>query len=354
MTGEALRILDANLNRAREALRVLEDYARFALDDPQVSGSLKMLRHELAAATACHAGHAVLFRDTPGDVGTELSTDAERQRTSLADVVIAAAKRFGEATRVIEELLKLEDAAGALAVERQRYRFYEIERQIAFTLRPPSAVANVRLYVIITEASCRADWLRTAEQAIEGGADALQLREPHLGDRELLARANRLRELCRDTSRLLIINDRPDVALLSRADGVHVGQADLPAEEVRNVVGAARLVGVSTHNLEQVKAARLVGADYVGVGPVFPSTTKPRPEMGGNLPGLEFARAAAALGALPTVAIAGITLQNASKVWECGVNAIAVASAVTTSQNPAQAARELRALNPSGSPSDPR
>jgi thiamine-phosphate pyrophosphorylase len=131
------------------------------------------------------------------------------------------------------------------------------------------------------------------------------------------------------------------VALLSGADGVHVGQTDLPAEEVRKLLGAQKLLGVSTHNLEQVKAARLSGADYVGVGPVFPSPTKPRPEMTNALPGLGFARTAAELGTLPTVAIAGIKPENASTVWETGISAIAVASAVTMSQDPAQAAREL-------------
>ena len=344
MTGEALRILDANLNRAREALRVLEDYARFALDDSAIAGSLKAMRHELAAAAAGHAPHALLLRDAAGDVGRELSTDSERHRADLGDVVTAAGKRFGEAIRVVEELLKLEDPNAALAIERARYEFYEIERRIALTLRPAGAFSRVLLYVIITEAFCRADWMTAAEQAVEGGADAVQLREPELAGGELLARAKRLRELCRDAQRLLIINDRPDVAVLSGADGAHVGQSDLPAEAVRRVMGPRKLLGVSTHDLRQVKAARLAGADYVGVGPVFASATKPRPEMVGKLPGLEFARAAAALDILPTVAIAGITTHNAQQVWETGVSAIAVASAVTMSQDPAQATRDLRAM----------
>lgn len=342
MTGETLRILDANMNRAREALRVVEDYARFALDDAELCQRLKDLRHALAFATRLHSPEAILARDTPGDVGKQISTPSERHRGGLADVVIAAGKRLGEAIRAIEELLKLEDVDGALAVERMRYALYEIERRIALTLRPRRAFARVRLYVIITEAACRADWLSTAEQAISGGADVVQLREPELADNELLARARRLRELCRAARTLLVVNDRPDVAMLCGADGVHVGQRDLPAESVRRVIGARMLLGVSTHNLEQVKLARLAGADYVGVGPVFVSETKPRPEMASALPGLEFARSAARLDILPTVAVAGITVQNAARVWETGVSAIAVASAVTMSQSPAQAARLLR------------
>ena len=109
-----------------------------------------------------------------------------------------------------------------------------------------------------------------------------------------------------------------------------------------SLIGPRKLLGVSTHNLEQVKAARLAGADYVGVGPIFPSTTKPRPELGESLPGLPFARAAATAGILPTVAIAGITVLNVGEAWETGVNAIAVASAVTQSDDPAQTVRDLR------------
>lgn len=346
MTPHELRILDANLNRAREALRVVEDYARFALDDADLCGRLKSLRHHLAAAAALHGEHALLLRDTPRDVGAAISTDSERRRGDLSGVVIAAGKRFGEAVRVIEELLKIEDADAALAVERVRYGFYEIERRIGLTLRPADAFARVRIYVIITEAFCRAGWLATAEHAIAGGAEAIQLREPAMTAGELLARARQLRELCHATGTLLIINDRPDVAILAGADGVHAGQSDLPAEEVRKLVGPRMLLGVSTHTIEQVKAARLAGADYVGVGPVFASKTKPRPEMAGALPGLPFARAAAALGILPTVAIAGINLDNAKPAWKTGVSAIAVASAVTMSDAPAQVVRELSAMRP--------
>jgi thiamine-phosphate pyrophosphorylase len=342
MNFDSLRILDANLNRAREALRLIEDYARFSLDAAQLVEGIKCLRHALTAATATVAGQAVLHRDTPGDVGTAVSTPAERRRQDLAHAVVAAGKRFGEAARVIEELLKIEDPDTAAVVESLRYRFYELERQVALTLRPDDAFARVRVYVVITAAFCRRDWFETAERTLSGGAEALQLREPDLPAGELLARARRLVGLCHEAGALLIVNDRPDIAVLAGADGVHVGQNDLPAAEARRLIGPRKLLGVSTHNLEQVKAARLAGADYVGVGPIFPSTTKPRPELGESLPGLPFARAAATAGILPTVAIAGITVLNVGEAWETGVNAIAVASAVTQSDDPAQTVRDLR------------
>ena len=344
MSPDALRMLDANLNRAREALRTVEDYARFALDDGELCGRLKAIRHDLATATGGIAADAVLWRDTPGDVGTTITTTAERRRGDLASAVVAAGKRFGEAARVVEELLKIDSPDAAATVEQVRYRFYDVERRVAGTLRPAELFARVRVYVLITESACRRDWFTTAELALAGGADCLQLREPDLPAGELLARAKKLVALCKDAEGggvPLIVNDRPDVAVLSRAAGVHVGQGDLPAAEARKIVGPRGIVGVSTHTVDQVKQAKRNGADYVGVGPIFPSRTKPRD----ILPGLPFARAAASLNLLPTVAIAGITPANAAEVWATGVSAIAVTSAVTNSDDPAAAVALLRTVS---------
>ncbi len=341
MTRDALRILDANLNRAREALRMVEDYARFALDDPHISGQIKTLRHDLAAATAVLAQKAILHRDTPGDVGTAISTPAGADRQDLAATVVAAGKRFGEAARVIEELLKITDTAAARSVEQVRYAFYNIEARVALTLRPASTIHRPCIYVLITGSACRNHWFDTARQAIAGGTSLIQLREPELPPAELLGRARRLRELCHDHGVLLIVNDRPDIAIAAGADGVHVGQTDVPAADVRRLVGSRTILGVSTHNIEQLRQAKLAGADYAGVGPIFASSTKPRPEMANGLPGLPFAQAAAASGLLPTFAIAGITMANAAQVWRSGVTGLAVASAVTMSENPAAAVRDL-------------
>ena len=332
------RILDANLNRGREALRLAEDYARFALDDEALCGELKAVRHAWSAATPADLP---LHRDATGDVGTAVTTPAESARAGLGHAVVAAGKRFAEAARVVEELLKIDAPADAAAVEACRYRFYDVERRLLLSLRPRERFAGVRVYVLITESACRGDWLWTAERAVEGGADALQLREPGLPAGEVLRRAHKLRALCRDRGRLLVVNDRPDVALLARADGVHVGQEDLPADLARRVVGDRGVVGVSTHGVAHLRRAARDGADYAGVGPVFPSATKPRD----ILPGLDYARAAASLGLLPTVAIAGITPANAAEVWSTGVTAVAATTSVTAAADPAAAARSLRRVS---------
>jgi thiamine-phosphate pyrophosphorylase len=339
-SGPILRLIDANANRGREALRVMEDYARFILNDEPLSREIKNLRHEMTQAMRPILPEAILHRDTPGDVGTTIKTPAEQTRADLADVVIAAGKRAGEALRAIEEFLKTSAPADAVKIEGIRYRLYNIEQRIAVTLRPDRRFAGVKLYVLITESACKLPWFETAAAAIEGGADCLQLREKDLSDSELLDRARRLVRLCREKGVLSIINNRPDVALLANADGVHVGQDDLPGREARRIIGNNKILGISTHNIDQARRAAADGADYIGVGPVFKSPTKPRD----FLPGLEYAAAAVREISIPKVAIAGIGSENVDKVRATEISAIAVTAAVTGQDDVAGAARELKRL----------
>jgi thiamine-phosphate pyrophosphorylase len=336
--GPAFRVLDANLNRAREAFRVLEDYARFILDSKELSAQLKDWRHELVTVTKPWAADAIQFRNTIGDVGTGNKTATEFERADVADVVIAAGKRLGEALRSIEEFAKTIDKKLAADVEYIRYRFYDIEQVIAGTLRPANRFAAVRLYVLITESACRRPWLDVAMEAIKGGAECLQLREKDLEGGELLKRARQMVAICRPRGIISIINDRPDIAILSGADGVHVGQGDLPATEARKIVGRERIVGVSTHSIEQAKQAVLDGADYIGVGPVFASATKPR-EI---LPGLAYARQVAEQIKIPAIAIAGIDERNVDEVISAGLSRIAVTAAVTGCDEVRDAAVRLK------------
>ncbi len=187
----------------------------------------------------------------------------------------------------MEEYTKIAFPATAVELEKLRYRFYDVELCIARTLRPADLFDRVRLYVLITESACRNPWLETAKAAVAGGADALQLREKEMESGELLRRARILVELCRKHDVLLIVNDRPDIAMLSGADGVHVGQGDLPAVEARKVVGSDRIVGVSTHHIDQgarqrwtvrtisVSARSFEAAQSRAMGRKFPGWTTP-------------------------------------------------------------------------------
>lgn len=332
-----LRILDANLNRAREGLRVVEEHARFSLNDASLSAQLKQLRHDLERATRAIAQQAIMYRDTPGDIGTTISTPAEMSRGTGTDVVRANASRLTEALRVIEEYAKPLDAHTSRAVEAIRYRFYEIERRLMVRLRPASRLTSLRLMVIVTESICRRPWLEAAREALAGGAGCLQLREKSLEGGELLERARALVGLCREQDALAIINDRPDIAVLSGADGVHVGQTDLPAREARRIVGPDAIVGVSTHSVADAECARDDGADYIGVGPVHRSTTKPR----AFVLGIDGTRQIIASAATPTFAIAGIDAGNIHEVSATGCTGVAVSSAVLSADEPRRAAGAL-------------
>jgi thiamine-phosphate pyrophosphorylase len=329
------RLLDANANRAREALRVMEDYARFMIDDGPTAGAIKQMRHDLAGLIPADA---IYSRNTPGDVGTGNKTATEFTREDTAAVVTAAGKRLSEALRALEEFLKTTSPADAAKIEALRYRGYDIEQKLAFSLRPASRFASVRLYVLITESICKRPWLEAAEQAILGGADCLQLREKNLESGELLRRARAMVALCRKHHVISIINDRPDIALLAQADGVHVGQDDLPVIEARKLLGSEKLIGVSTHCMDHANAAMRDGADYLGVGPFFRSETKPREFTAGPA----YAREVAQKISRPLVAIAGINEQNVGQVVATGIRAVAVTAAVVGQDDPRGAAERLK------------
>ncbi|MBP7936133.1 MAG: thiamine phosphate synthase [Phycisphaerae bacterium] len=332
------RIIDANFNRAREALRVMEDYARFVLDDPAGCESLKRFRHELAAILKRFPAEELLVaRDTPGDVGTEITTAAERERGDARSVCVAAAKRLPEALRTIEEYVKTVDTDLAAAIETLRYRSYSLEQQMLLRGERSGRFARVRLYVIVTASLCRTDWFDTAAAVVASGAGCLQLREKDLESGELVQRARRLASFCREHGTIFIVNDRPDVAALSDADGVHVGQADMSVADARRIVGPRRLVGKSTHTPEQLRAALAEGPDYLAVGPMFPSTTKPQD----HVPGPPLLELAVRQTTMPVVAIGGINLGNVDQLRAAGGKCVCVCSAVIGDPDPRAAAERF-------------
>jgi thiamine-phosphate pyrophosphorylase len=335
---DAARILDANANRAREALRVIEDYCRFSLDDSFLSCELKRLRHDLRETLGLLTSRLLLeARETQLDVGTSITTSQESERSSLRDVVQANLKRLQEALRSLEEFGKLTSADVGRQVERVRYRAYTLERAILLGADARERLANARLYVLLSGRQCEAalDW--TIRECAAGGASIVQLREKHLTDRELLERARDVRRWTRAAGVLFIVNDRPDIARLAEADGVHVGQDELTVRDARRIVGPDALIGVSTHNVEQLRQAILDGASYVGVGPTFPSATKDF----AALAGLEFVRQAAAETSLPAFVIGGVTPENVSEAVAAGARRVAVGAAICAADDPCAVAMKL-------------
>jgi thiamine-phosphate pyrophosphorylase len=356
-----IRILDASLNRAGEGLRVVEDFVRFALDDGHLTRLFKQLRHDLAAGAAAapwSERHAA--RDTQEDVGTAISTRSEEQRADAWEVCQASLERVKQSLRSLEEFSKVSSPDGAARFESLRYRLYTLEAALGRTVDADERLAGVRLYVLVDGRESEAAFVELVRELIEGGAGAIQLRDKSLCDRKLIGRARLLVETVRciametpnspDLARsglaaegarrpLVIINNRPDVAAIVDADGVHLGQDDIGVKDARMVLGPRKLVGVSTHSIEQARAAVLSGATYIGVGPTFPSKTK---EFA-SFPGLGLLRQVAAEIRLPAFAIGGIDRPNIADVLATGCNRIAVSSAVSGAQNPREAAMDLRA-----------
>jgi thiamine-phosphate pyrophosphorylase len=203
---------------------------------------------------------------------------------------------------------------------------------------PAELLQDARLYVLLDGRDSSDSFAQLVQDLVEAGVDVLQLRDKQLPDRDLVARARMLRQLTRGSDTLFVVNDRPDIAVLSDADGVHVGQDELTVADCRTIVGSNRLVGVSTHSLGQARQAILDGADYIGCGPTFPSQTKAFEDF----PGLDFLRAVQAEVHIPAFAIGGINRENLACVLEAGFYRVAVSGAVTTSTGPVAAARSLR------------
>jgi thiamine-phosphate pyrophosphorylase len=200
------------------------------------------------------------------------------------------------------------------------------------------AVKFASVYVILDAASVAPGRLMdVAQEVLEAGARPVQYRDKTANSRELFERSRELARLARGAGAAIIINDRADIALLCGAAGVHVGQDDLEVELARAVCGAGRMVGVSTHSLAQVRAADRTSADYIALGPIFPTATKVNPDP---VVGLEMIIEARKLTSKPLVAIGGITLDNAAEVWQAGADCVAVVQDILGAKSPGARTRE--------------
>jgi thiamine-phosphate pyrophosphorylase len=339
---QILRILDAAANRAAEGLRVVEDFCRFVLDDRYLTELVKELRHDLAEAlTALPREDRHAMRETQADVGTSISTTSELQRTDAAAVCVASCERVKQSLRSMEEFSKVTAPEVSARLEALRYRWYTLEKSISSRLRLSDGLLEQAKLCVLIDSSFSEE---KVQSLVDADVGMIQLRDKNLNDRELLSQAIKLREICHSPtaeaegpSCLLIINDRPDIAAAVDADGVHLGQDDLTVKAAREILGPRKIIGVSTHNIEQARQAVLDGADYIGAGPTFPSTTKSFKEF----PGTALLKQVAEETSLPAFAIGGITLENLDEVLTTGINRVAVGGAIANAHDPGRAAKEF-------------
>lgn len=341
MQRDIYRIIDANFNRAREAARVIEEFCRFALNCEALSARAKQLRHELSAVIGrLDAGRLMASRDTQGDVGVGQKVDNQLTRGDLRDCFTAGCKRLTESLRSLAETTQTIDPSVGQKLEELRFDAYALEKDIVIFGDTGEKFKRVGLYVIISS-SLPVDVLSLTGRCAAGGADCIQLRAKAIDDDELFALALEFVKVCKDADVLSIINDRVDIAVAAGADGVHLGQNDLPVEQARELELTPLIIGKSTHSLEQLRAACDELPTYVSLGPVFSSGTKP--DVGPV--GVVYVREAMNVlrdKGIGHVAIGGITLDNIDEVLGAGARAIAVCSAVTEVGDPKAACRALK------------
>ncbi|KKZ12046.1 MAG: thiamine-phosphate pyrophosphorylase [Candidatus Synechococcus spongiarum SP3] len=333
------RLLDANLNRAREGLRVVEDWCRLALQRPELVVRLKDYRQRLGQ---CHSSTLKQARHAASDPATGLAHQAQQERSTPQQVVAANCARVQEALRVLEEFGRhggpVELAATAATI---RYGLYDLETALLANQERHQTLLQARLYLVTQPAP---ELLAVVKACLEAGLRLVQYREKpsrsHAGemtDRQRLRTATALRQLCWDHGALFIVNDRVDLALAVEADGVHLGQEDLPPLAARHLLGPERLVGRSTNCAEHLRQAVADGCDYVGVGPVHATPTKPgRPPVG-----LDYVRQATACSPVPCFAIGGVNLENAHQAMGSGAHGIAVVRALMSASDPGAVTRQL-------------
>ncbi len=317
------RILDANLDRAREGLRIIEEWCRFGLNDGDSASICKNMRQDLAS---CHRDYFRDSRDTPNDLGTNLSHPQEEERKSLEGLLQANFCRIQEALRVLEEYAKLYDGQFARQMKQLRYQVYSLESNLMGKSRQ-QLLAQTHLYLVTMPVD---NLFEVVESALKGGLKIVQYRHKNQDDLLKFQEADKLKQLCHQYGALFIVNDRPDIALAVDADGVHLGQTDIPVALARQILGKQKIIGKSTTNPQEMAQALAEDVDYIGVGPVYETPTK----AGKKAAGLDYVHYAYNNATVPWFAIGGIDQNNIDDVLKAGATKMAVVRAIMSADNP--------------------
>ncbi|MBN1161770.1 MAG: thiamine phosphate synthase [Dehalococcoidales bacterium] len=340
LSNDQFRIIDANINRLGEGLRVLEEFARMTLNDAVLMQKLKDMRHRTVETNAEMYKKLINSRDVVGDIGSDMNATGEKNEREPQGIIAANAKRAQESLRVLEEMGKIP----ALNLDSEKYRkarfeLYTLEKELVARISRKDKLERIKgIYVIIDAA-----WLKgrkpadVAKQAIKGGASVIQLRCKECSHREFLDMAGDIQEVCREKGVLFIVNDSLEIALAVKADGLHAGQEDMPAGELKKLLPIDMILGYSARTMVVAKKAGKEGADYLGIGAMFATTTKKSAEVVGP----ERISKIKKVLDLPIVAIGGINKANITEVMEAGANAAAVISAVMGADDIEKATREL-------------
>lgn len=320
------RIIDANVNRTAEGLRVVEELARFEVEDEALLRALKEIRHAVRRLPALFDIRPGECRDSDLDVGGRFSTASEGMRTGFEGIARANLHRAEEGLRAVEEFGKLIRPGSSERVKDLRFRLYGIETALLGSGRGASGLPpSPFLYTFVDRGFVSAkDVGRTAAELAAGGSGMIQYRAKGIARDEMLADLAAVLEAVRPAGVPVIVNDDPGLAAEAGADGVHLGPGDPPVGEAREILGPSRIIGVSVRSLDAFVEVPAHLVDYIAVGSVYPTGTKPDAVV----TGLDLLRTVRSRTRLPIVAIGGITPANAAAVIEAGADGLAMISAV--------------------------
>ena len=344
------RTLDASANRSAEAVRVLEDILRFCLNDAFLSQEAKAIRHELAVIFAQEDFQArIQLRDVLRDVGASSTASKSPPRTELRHVFAANAARASQSIRSLEECSRVVMPRATTGFEQLRYRIYTLEKAAMTIIKSQKMFADIRLCVLLDVDQTQAEFKTLVGQLLDAGVRMIQLRDKKASTALLCERADMILQQVRQHAEmktgkrcLVLINDRADVAVAVNADGVHLGETDLPVNLARKVCGHEFIIGRTAHSIDEAKQAVREGVDYLGVGPCYPSTTKQFEYFASDA----FLRDVSKEIQLPIFGIGGIASDNIDRLIHLGVTRVAIASSITGAADPGEECRLIRSLLP--------
>jgi len=324
----ALRIIDVNVNRCAEGLRVIEEVARFILEDEELVRGIKSLRHDVRKGTVYFTDSLSTFRDVENDPGSSFSSTAELSRSGIYDITKSNFSRVAEALRVIEEFGKLINTDGAEYYKSLRFRVYQLERNFLGEIDTSVHLPDCPfLYAILDRSFVPEERLENVvDQLLEGGAQMIQYRAKGITRAEAEIDLFRLLGRASEYGVPVIVNDDPSLAAEVGAHGVHLGKDDTPVERAREILGETRIIGVTVHSFEELVEVNEARVDYLAVGAIFHSETKPEVATLGVKELSRYVEHAKK----PVVAIGGINRENLQAVLDSGVCGVAAISAILT------------------------
>jgi len=321
------QIIDANLDRAREGLRVLEDWARFGLGENDCVAKIKNFRQILGK------NHLEIYKKSRNYIEDQckgLTHQEQIKRRNPEQIISSNAGRVQEALRVIEEFSRLHNYGLSKIASEIRYEIYNLEIELLSLNKLKKSENTLKendLYVITDQ---KENLLEIIEEILIAGVKIVQHRFKIGTDKDNLQEAIQIKNLCKRYNALFIINDRVDIALASDADGIHLGQDDFDLKVARKLLGHSKIIGVSANNKIDISNALKEGCDYIGIGPVFKTATKKNKEP----LGIEKIKSLTKDLNIPWFAIGGIKTNNISYLKSNGVKKVALVSQLMNSEDP--------------------